>query len=197
MKKLSLLIASFLLPLGALGAPLPDRLPEAGTYTLQSYKLSYILRSETVYAFTSEGAERLQTLRDQGQACTHTQRGIYRCLAHENELGREGEILDSVNQSLAKEVVNISAARGRPELRNEAEAFVEYFIPQSVSAFGREYRGYRYWLVKDLHKMTLGEPAETGFLLGMNSVLTFVGQFSRTESREVYRIYGVEAEFRK
>jgi hypothetical protein len=173
------------------------RFPTDGTLLYQGeFNILQTRRQEAVHAFTPAGKARLEQLRQEGQTCEHVVRGTYRCVVFLK--ASEDQVSERVNQRLRKARVVIGPESGTPSLIAKGSSYVEWLVRRQVSFQGQTYPHYRYSILDgSLHKLSLGNPAEHGFLVQDDGTLSLVFAERVQESRDVILSYLVQAHFKR
>ena len=184
----ALLLAISPLAQAANGEPV---VPAPGSYSFKGeFQLLAKKRSEAVYAFTREGAERLSLLRKMNYVCDNTGRQIYRCHNFESTEGNGKEVADRIQKELKGLTLTFGEARGEPTFLHKGWEYVEWQIPQTVTFKGKEYPFFRYVISQGNQKFVFGE-GEFGETVHTNDAgqMLYPLQLSKTESRHVYFLY--------
>lgn len=169
--------------------------PAPGSFTFENFAVAQKRRYETVAAFTESGRKRLAALMAEGQECVNSGREIYLCKNFETHEGTEGELGSRVSERLTGARIEFQERTADPELVARGDDYEEWRVPQPVQYGGKLYPAYRYAISQGLHKIFLGEPAEETFLVNGDGALSYPLEMPVTESRFVYYMYFVLADF--
>lgn len=166
MKFILITMALMLNHLATHAADLNLNLPEQGSYLYTGEsKLEIRKFHHIVYAQNEEGQAELSKLRENGFSCEYKNNQIFLCsifVPSKFELSQD--VQDRVNAYFSENSLEVSALANAPEKLYQGDAYVEYLVSQSIKMGAKNYPNYRYQISQDLHKITLGNPAEVSLV---------------------------------
>ena len=170
-------------------AATPPKPLTAGIYSFRNFQVVLKKRYEAVYASSSSGRERMKLLLSQKYNCSNTGREIYLCSAFLPMNDAQSEVSVRVVNSLSPLKIKVQPAFGEASLISEAEALVEWSIPQEVSFHNKVYQSYRYLQTAANTKIFLGTLAEETFLVEPDGTVQYVYPMTVNESKDSYVKY--------